>query len=249
MNVLSLFSGVGGLDLGLEQAGMTVIGQVEIDGFCRRVLAQHWPEVPRPRHDDVRTCRPWWASRPRPRVEVICGGFPCQPFSTAGLRRGTADERWGWPWMADVIRLVRPRYVIMENVAALLTARRAFGAVLTDLATLGFNAEWGVLPACAMGAPHTRERLFIVAYPHSGHGPTGLGSESRWSRSISDFDNRACAWRDRVIESLETSRTDDREVDGSARRLVEAGGNTVVPPIAEFIGRLIPTVEHLNHAS
>lgn len=114
MNVLSLFSGIGGLELGLERAGMTVVGQVEIDPFCRRVLAKHWPEVPR--HDDVRTAVAWWLDRARPAVDVVAGGFPCQPFSNAGHKRGIADERWGWPWMADVVRAVRPRFVVMENV-------------------------------------------------------------------------------------------------------------------------------------
>lgn len=106
LTVLSLFAGIGGIELGLERAGMTTVGQVELDPYCQRVLARHWPEVPR--HDDVRTAPEWWASEPRPAVDVICGGFPCQPFSTAGLRRGVADDRWGWPWMADVIRAVRP---------------------------------------------------------------------------------------------------------------------------------------------
>ena len=93
MNVLSLFAGIGGLDLGLERAGMTVVGQVEIEPFCQRVLAKHWPEVPR--HDDVRTAVEWWMGGARPAVDVVCGGFPCQPFSVAGEGRGVADERWG----------------------------------------------------------------------------------------------------------------------------------------------------------
>jgi DNA (cytosine-5)-methyltransferase 1 len=95
VNVLSLFAGIGGLDLGLERAGMTVVGQVEIDPWCRAVLAKHWPEVPR--HDDVRTCVDWWLGEPRPAVDVICGGFPCQPVSVAGRRRAQDDERWLWP--------------------------------------------------------------------------------------------------------------------------------------------------------
>jgi DNA (cytosine-5)-methyltransferase 1 len=113
LNVLSLFAGIGGLELGLERAGMTTVGQVELDPYCQRVLARHWPEVPR--HDDVRTAAVWWLGAPRPRVDVVCGGFPCQPFSVAGRQLGTADERWGWPWMADVIRTVRPRYVLRAN--------------------------------------------------------------------------------------------------------------------------------------
>lgn len=166
MNVLSLFAGIGGLDLGLERAGMTVVGQVEIDPFCQQVLAKHWPEVPR--HDDVRSFEQWWPGAVRPPVDLVCGGFPCQPFSTAGLKAGVIDERWGWPWFADVVRLVRPSYVVVENVAALLRDREAFGWLLADLAAFGFDASWDCIPAAAVGAPHRRDRLFLVAYPAGG---------------------------------------------------------------------------------
>lgn len=161
MNVLSLFSGIGGLELGLERAGMTVAGQVEIDDYCRRVLAKHWPEVPR--HDDVKTAVKWWQSEPRPRVDVVCGGFPCQPVSVAGRRRYQDDVRWLWPAMAAVIRDLRPSYAVMENVPGLLV--RGMGDVLGDLAAIGYDAEWDCVPAAAVGAPHLRDRVYIVAYP------------------------------------------------------------------------------------
>jgi DNA (cytosine-5)-methyltransferase 1 len=161
VNVLSLFSGIGGLELGLERAGMTVVGQVELDPFCRSVLTKHWPEVPK--HDDVRTCVEWWGSEPRPAVHVVCGGFPCQPFSLAGDRKGIADERWGWPWLFDTVRALLPRFVIVENVAALVRDRDAFGWILADLAAIGYDAEWDCIPAAAIGAPHQRDRLFLVA--------------------------------------------------------------------------------------
>jgi DNA (cytosine-5)-methyltransferase 1 len=238
MNVLSLFSGIGGLELGLERAGMTVVGQVEIDEFCRRVLAKHWPEVPR--HDDVRTAVEWWRGQRRPAVHVVAGGFPCQPFSIAGRRRGTADERWGWPWMFDAVRALRPEYVVVENVAALLRDADAFGWLLSDLASLRFDAEWGVLSACAVGAPHVRERLFIVAYPNGGDGPARLGLDLRGSReAVESVDGRAGAWRDSVAWSVAPARVDDRDANGLAPRMVAAGGNAVVPQVAEYIGRLI----------
>ena len=97
-NVLELFAGIGGLCLGLERAGMTAVGQVELDPFCRRVLNKHWPEVPK--HDDVKTTVKWWLSEPRPPVHVIAGGYPCQPESLAGKRLGITDERWLWPCWA-----------------------------------------------------------------------------------------------------------------------------------------------------
>lgn len=168
MNVLSLFAGIGGLDLGLERAGLTVVGQVEIDPFCQRVLAKHWPEVPR--HDDVRTAVEWWLGATRPRVDVVCGGFPCQPFSAAGRKEGIADERWGWPWFWSVARALRPGFIIVENVAALLSDREAFGWILADLAAGGYDAEWDCVPAASVGAPHLRDRVFVVAYASSQAG-------------------------------------------------------------------------------
>ncbi len=247
MNVLSIFSGIGGLELGLERAGMTVVGQVEIDPFCRKVLAKHWPEVPR--HEDVKTCVQWWRSEPRPAVHVVAGGFPCQPFSTAGLRRATTDERWGWPWMFDVVRELRPVYVVVENVAALLDDADAFGWLLGDLASIGFDAEWSVLSACALGAPHMRDRLLLVAYPDRRHGQAGLGAGALRQGTVSAFDDRASAWRDHVDRALETSRADDREINGLARRMVAAGGNAVVPQVAEHIGRLIVAADRELAAS
>jgi DNA (cytosine-5)-methyltransferase 1 len=162
VNYLSLFSGIGGLDLGLDRAGMTCVGQVELDPFCRTVLTEHWPEVPK--HDDVRTAPGWWLGTTRPRVDLVAGGFPCQPFSTAGRRQGIADERWGWPWFADIVRVARPRYILVENVAALLRDADAFGIILADLAAFGYDADWDCIPAAAVGAPHLRDRLFLVAH-------------------------------------------------------------------------------------
>jgi DNA (cytosine-5)-methyltransferase 1 len=246
VNVLSLFAGIGGLELGLERAGMTTVGQVEIDPYCRSVLAHHWPGVPQ--HDDVRTAPDWWLGEPRPQVDVVCGGFPCQPFSEAGSRLGTADERWGWPWFADVVRAVRPHYVVVENVAALLRYTGAFGVVLSDLAALGFDAQWSVLSACALGAPHTRERLFLVADADSIDGPKGLGSVS-WPPALRPGDVPKGPWID-PVDGLLAAHGDKRGVaDGPAAGLepsrVAAVGNAVVPQVAEYIGRLIVAADGL----
>jgi DNA (cytosine-5)-methyltransferase 1 len=247
VNVLSLFAGIGGLDLGLERAGMTVVGQVERDPFCLSVLATHWPEVPR--HDEVRTTPAWWTSRPRPRVNLVAGGFPCQPFSTAGRRRGVADERWGWPWMADVIATVQPDYVLAENVAALLRDTAAFGWILGDLADLGFDAQWTVLSACAVGAPHVRRRLFLLAHPHRRDGETWLGLGQGWS--LPAVDRGQSPWADPVNGLLEATRRSRRVAHGVPDELeparVRALGNAVVPQVAEHIGRLI--LAHHAHGS
>jgi DNA (cytosine-5)-methyltransferase 1 len=160
VRVLDLFSGIGGFSLGLERAGMRTIAFCEVDPFCQRVLAKHWPGVPI--YGDVRQLR---GADIGP-VEVICGGFPCQDISAAGSRVGIEGERSGlWSEYARLVREIRPRYVIVENVDDL--AIRGLGRVLGDLAEIGYDAEWYCIPAAAAGADHWRDRLWIVAYPDS----------------------------------------------------------------------------------
>jgi DNA (cytosine-5)-methyltransferase 1 len=152
----SLFSGIGGFDLGLERAGWECAFQVEIDPFCRRVLARHWPAVAR--YGDIRALDLDRLER----VELVCGGFPCQPVSLAGKGLAQRDARWLWPEFARVIRALRPRYILVENVPGLLG--RGFGDVVGDLAACGYDAEWDCIPASALGAPHRRDRVWLVAY-------------------------------------------------------------------------------------
>ena len=144
LTVGSLFSGIGGFDLGLERAGMKVIWQSEIDEFASKVLKKHWPDVPN--LGDITKVD--WTNIERP--DVICGGYPCQPFSTAGKRGGASDPRHLWPAMFNAICLLRPRYALMENVRGHLSL--GFGRVLGDLAEIGYDAEWQVIPAAAVGA-------------------------------------------------------------------------------------------------
>ena len=156
MTVGGLFSGIGGLELGLERAGMRVVWQSEIDPYASRVLAKHWPTVPN--LGDVTAVD--WSTVERP--DLVCGGFPCQPFSQAGARRGADDPRHLWPHLATCLRLVRPEWVLLENVPGLLTL--GFGEVAGDLADLGYELEWECIPAAAVGAPHLRYRVFVVAH-------------------------------------------------------------------------------------
>jgi DNA (cytosine-5)-methyltransferase 1 len=158
LSVGSLFAGIGGFDLGFERVGMHTRWQVEQSEFCRAVLAQHFPDARR--YDDVCTVG---AHNLEP-VDLICGGFPCQDLSYAGLGAGLEGERSGlWSEYARIVGELRPRYVVVENVSALLA--RGLGTVLADLAALGYDAEWDCLPASAVGAPHQRDRIWLVAYP------------------------------------------------------------------------------------
>lgn len=235
MNVLSLFAGIGGLELGLEAAGMHTVGQVEIDTWCREVLAHHWPDVPR--HDDVTTALAWWLSTTRPEVHLVCGGFPCQPFSNLGKRLGIADERWMWPAMAAVVRAVRPSYVLVENVAALVRDGAAWGIVLRDLHELGFDAEWAVVRASDFGAPHRRERVYLLAYSESNDGARSDEPAAPWPI---EFEPRGSSW-EHARGSWVSEPALGRVAHGVPRRMVfdplHALGNAVVPQIAEHIGR------------
>lgn len=153
----SLFAGIGGFDLGFERAGMVCKWQVEIDNYAIRVLKKHWPNVHRER--DVREV----GRHNLESVDVICGGFPCQDISYAGLGAGLDGQRSGLFFEAvRVVRELRPRIVVLENVAALLT--RGMDRVLGTLAEIGFDAEWHCIPAAAVGAPHSRDRAFVIAY-------------------------------------------------------------------------------------
>ena len=170
MHYISLFSGAGGGDLAAQHfKGWTCAGYVENNDYARRVLAAriadgHLDDAPI--HGDVREfVSDGTAANYAGRVDLVCAGFPCQPFSAAGKARAVDDPRNMWPATADVLRIVRPRLAFLENVAGLLAGSHGyFGTILGDLADLGFDAEWGVLSASAVGAPHRRRRLWIVAY-------------------------------------------------------------------------------------
>lgn len=179
----SLFAGIGGLDLGLERAGMVCKWQVEIDDYCNKVLEKHWPNVRR--YGDVREC----GKHNLVPVDLVCGGFPCQDVSHAGKRAGLKKgTRTGlWFEFARIIRELGPRWVLAENVPGLLSvdSGRGMGTILRDLAESGYDAEWDCIPAAAFGAPHLRYRVFIVAHAKSlragpgMHCPPLQGQESR----------------------------------------------------------------------
>lgn len=162
LTVGSLFSGIGGFELGLERTGgFKTAWQCEKDEFCLKVLAKHWPDVKR--FTDIKEMG---IEENIPYVDVICGGFPCQPVSCAGKRKGAQDERWLWPEFYRIICEVKPRWVLVENVPGLLSADsgRLFAGILRDLASSGYDAEWNIVSAASVGAPHLRKRVFLVAH-------------------------------------------------------------------------------------
>jgi DNA (cytosine-5)-methyltransferase 1 len=158
---IELCAGYGGFTLGLRDHDVSTVAYVERDSYAAAVLVARMEEERldhAPIWDDLCT---FDGSAWRGRVDIVTAGFPCQPFSTAGLQRGLDDERWIWPDIARIVADVQPRFVFLENVTGLI--RAGLGHVLTDLARLGFNAEWGVLSAAAVGAPHRRQRVWILA--------------------------------------------------------------------------------------
>jgi DNA (cytosine-5)-methyltransferase 1 len=164
LRVLDLFSGIGGFSLGIERTGgFKTVAFCEIEAFPRKVLAKHWPKVPC--YHDVKELTADRLAADGIGVDVICGGFPCQDISFAGNGAGLAGERSGlWSEYARLIGELRPRYAIVENVSALLS--RGLADVLGDLASLGYDAEWHCIPASAVGAPHRRDRIWIIAHPN-----------------------------------------------------------------------------------
>lgn len=175
MKVLDLFSGIGGFSLGLERAGMETVAFCEIDPYCRKVLRKHWPDIPV--FDDIHEVTPeTLASEGIDAIDVVCGGYPCQPFSTAGKRECAEDDRHLWPEMYRIIKAVRPRWVFAENVAGHITM--GLDDVLSDLEAEGYTCWSFVIPACAVDARHRRDRVWIVAHSEKLHGD-GCGEHSQ----------------------------------------------------------------------
>lgn len=231
----SLFAGIGGMDLGLERAGMTCKWQVEIDPFCQKVLAKHWPEVPK--YGDIREV----SGDEIEAVDIIAGGFPCQDVSTAGKQRGITGPRSGlWAEYFRLICKLRPRFVLVENVAGLLTGG-GMQRVLGDLASIGMDAEWESISASHFGAPHHRQRIFILGHA-SGIGcyPRGVLGYPKtqvefWSRpGIYRQPDAGSCWPVPHGRVFGVAHGLSSGLDG-----LKAYGNAVVPQVAEWIGRRI----------
>jgi DNA (cytosine-5)-methyltransferase 1 len=231
LTVGSLFSGIGGLDLGLERAGMRVIWQSEIDPYACRVLANHWPNTPN--LGDI--TRIDWSTIERP--DVICGGYPCQPFSYAGNRNGEHDPRHLWPHVFTAVRVLRPRYLLCENVPGHLSM--GLDRALADLASIGWDAEWSIVSACSLGAPHMRKRLFVLAYAADGDEPDHLPHRLIEADRDELGGSGGGTWGDGWVPEPEMGRVAHGVPASVVRGPLHALGNAVVPQVAEHIGRMI----------
>ena len=214
LKVLDLFSGIGGFSLGLERTGgFETVAFCEIEECPRRVLAKHWPEVKQ--YGDVRELTADVLRADGIAVDVICGGFPCQDISVAGKRAGIQDDTRSGLW-SEIDRLIgelRPKFVIVENVSNLLSGPSErpggwFGRVLGDLAKRRYDAEWRRISAFEVGAPHRRERVWVVAYPNDGHEQQAETVRAR--RDATFISRKALAYADSLRELQQEGREQDK---------------------------------------
>ncbi len=269
LKVLSLFSGIGGSDLGLERAGMEVVAFCEKDKHCHKVLSKHWPNIPI--FEDVTKLNKELLSNLK--IDVIVGGFPCQDISLAGSRKGiTKGERSSlWKEYWRIINEIRPRYAIIENVEYL--RKNGLGIVLNDLSRIGYDAEWSVITARSVGLPHQRQRLFIISYPCGQRQYEYLGegrhiqTDKEWEIAKIYSEGEGCQPKPIQIhpilsrgafDHIRNSFPNQRAAVSSIRRVTDGVpkgldenrrkqrikqlGNAIVPQIAEIIG--IAILEH-----
>ena len=247
LKAISLFSGIGGFDLGFERAGIETVLQVEQDKHCLAVLERHWPNVRR--LTDVRDVGDWVLDELGP-IDVIHGGPPCQPVSVAGQQRGIDDDRWLWDEVIRIVRELRP----LDG--------RWFGGILGALAESGYDTEWDCIPAAAVGAPHIRDRVFLVAYPNSerwdgraGQQRQGRRAEPSDGSAMADSNGAGLEGRsvDRQSSSQFFAGTCSRSLPGIWEPEPHVGrvahgvphrvdrlrslGNAVVPQVAQWIGQ------------
>lgn len=237
MRELSLFTGAGGGLLGTHLLGWTPIGYVEYDDYCQRVIAQRIRDgiLPNaPIFGDIRTfISDGYAASYQGLVDVISGGFPCQPFSNAGNRLGADDSRNMWPATIECIRIIQPRFALLENVPGLLSSGY-FGTVLGDLVTSGYDASWRILSAAELGAPHRRDRVWIMAY--SG-GERRTQSYQRIRRQFAQRQEVKRAWNGRRVDQPGIVGV----VDGMAYQMdrLRAIGNGQVPAVVRAAWHLL----------
>ena len=260
-----LFAGIGGFSLGLERAGMKCRWQVEIDDYANRVLQKHWPSVER--WGDIRTFPPdenkaW-------EVDLICAGVPCQPVSLAGKQKGADDGRWMWGEFLRVVATLRPSIVVAENPASILSHDKGstFAGIVAAICAAGYDVEWKTISAADVGAPHKRERVWLLAYANSKRNAVRRHSEAVpeemacrgchargsqrdcWTRCEGSPVQGASTSKEPAFDNQWSSEPAvGRVVNGIPHRVdrLRCLGNAVVPQVVELIGRAIMEREHGN---
>ena len=241
---LSLFSGIGGLDLAAEMAGIKTVGQCEWADYQTKILEKHWPDVPKWRDIRTLTKESFYERTGLRTVDIVSGGFPCQPFSNAGKRQGERDDRFLWPEMLRVISELKPAWVIGENVPGIVNL--ALDTVLSDMESRGYAAQPFIIPACGVDAPHKRDRVAILAYSDgqqlgkhwtqnatSENGGTGedhgRGMEGAYCRDRGQNKSRIGRMADGIPESIHAAAPDpqSQRLQGfSAEQIYRGGGAT-----------------------
>lgn len=265
MKHASLFSGIGGFDLAAEWMGWETVLQCEIDPFCQKVLRKHFPSSIL--YEDIRKLN---GKRHRGEIDILTGGFPCQPFSTAGKRRGSEDDRFLWPEMLRIIREIQPRFIVGENVSGLssIDGGMVLEQIYTDLEDAGYEvAPPLTIPACAVGAWHRRDRVWIVAHlnkdsepavtqhakiqrkldPSSDTNHNRKRNKRRWEKTISELRGVQRGEDQRIYADI-AGRSDlstpvlCRSYDGLPHGVdrVKACGNAIVPQVAYQIFKALP---------
>jgi DNA (cytosine-5)-methyltransferase 1 len=237
----SLFTGIGGLDLAAEWAGFKTVGQCEWADYPTKVLEKHWPDVPRWRDIRTLTAEDFYAKTGMRTVDVVSGGFPCQPFSVAGKQKGKGDDRYLWPEMLRVIRELAPRWVVGENVPGIL--RIAADDVCQDLEREGYSVGILNFEAAAVGAPFDRERVFFIAVSNGMLGATRMGIFKNRTPTVFREKTEKCA----VVSYPPLSGTGGK-YDGLSNAMdrLKCLGNAVVPQQAYPIFAAIAEIENME---
>jgi len=237
----SLFTGIGGFDLPAQWVGIETLWQIEKDEFCLKVLNKRFPNAKK--YEAIKNVK----TEELTAVDIISGGFPCQPFSLAGKRKGTTDDRYLWDEMFRIIRSVKPSWVIAENVHGLINISDGlvFEQVLSDMENEGYDTQPFIIPASAVNAPHKRDRVWIIANNHrkhskehfSGHQSQGESNEKPIRRSVYDWNRH---W---TQVASELCRMDDGISTRLDRHRIKALGNAIVPQVAYNIFKTITIIE------
>ena len=218
MNHLDLFSGIGGFSLALEKVGFKTIAFCEKEKYCRLLLQKHWKGVKI--YNDIKDCKGKEIKETYGGVDILTGGFPCQPYSVAGKQKGTNDDRYLWPEMFRVIKEVQPTFIIAENVRGLINIQdgMVFETVCSDLESEGFEIQPFIIPAAGVGAPHKRERVWIVGYSKYNGSLT-----TKIKRRHNEVNAGTQERQNKTIESERTSGSRDNEIMENSRRTLRQG--------------------------